>query len=195
MAIFDASLDFLEAVCRQRKGAPQEPTVRENVYDVLLLNLAKVASDTRAILLLVQAGFYIQAGILARSTTDACNLVMHIDVERDNADLAERWMEGKKVTHWMLVESLKDVPLDKDRYRDLRRRLDDFVHANYEALKLYPAQLEGGDVTDGDTFQAMTFWKGLIYYYLITCLLSIQLIAPYLEEQADGYLDRLVRLF
>jgi hypothetical protein len=104
-------------------------------------------------------------------------------------------MEGKKVTHWMLVESLKDVPLDKDKYRDLRRRLDDFVHANYEALKLYPAQLEGGDVADGDTFQAMTFWKGLIYYYLITCLLSIQLIAPYLEERADGYLDRLVKLF
>jgi hypothetical protein len=168
--------------------------VQRNVYDVLLLNLAKVASDSRAILLLVQAGFYIQAGILARSTTDACNLVMHIDVERDSPELVERWIQGKKVTHWMLVESLEGVPLDKDKYRDLRRRLDDFVHANYEALKLYPAQLEGEAETDADAFQEMTFWKGLIYLYLITCLLSIQLLAPYLEEQADGYLDRLVTL-
>jgi hypothetical protein len=192
--LFDATIDFLEAVCRQRKGAPQDSAIPRNVYNVLLLNLAKVASDTRAILLLVQAGFYIQAGILARSTTDACNLVMHIDVERDSADLVERWMEGKKITHWMLVESLEDVPLDKNRYRELRRRLDDFVHANYEALKLYPAQLTGEASADAGTFQAMTFWKGLIYFYLITCLLSIQLIAPYLEEQADSYLDRLVTL-
>lgn len=192
--LFNATLDFLEAVCRQRKGAPQDTVLQQDVYDVLILNLAKVASDSRAILLLVQAGFYIQAGILARSTTDACNLVMHIDVERDNADLVQRWMEGKKVTHWMLVESLEGVPLDKERYRELRRRLDDFVHANYEALKLYSAQLEGNSATNSDTFQEMTFWKGLIYFYLITCLLSIQLIAPYLEEQADGYLDRLVNL-
>jgi hypothetical protein len=167
---------------------------QESTHEALILNLMKVSDDCRAILLLTRFGFYIQAGIIARSTTDACNLMMHIDVERDNAIFAERWLQGRRVTHWMLVESLKKIPLDIDRYRELRKQLDDLVHANYEGLKLYPIQLAKPTTLTDDAFQSLTFWKSLMIFYLITCLLAVQLIAPDLE-QADDYLEILLQMY
>jgi hypothetical protein len=184
-------LDFLEALCRQYVQAGME---QESTHEALTLNLMKVTNDCRAILLLAQSGFYIQAGILARSTTDACNLMMHIDVERDNAIFAERWLQGRRVTHWMLIDSLKKIPLDIDSYRELRRQLDNLVHANYEGLKLYPTQLAGPENLDEAAFQSLVFWKSLIIFYLITCLLAVQLIAPNLE-QADDYLEILLQMY
>lgn len=190
--LHNKTLDFLEALCRQY-GRPGEIT-QEGTYEALILNLMKVTDDCRAILLLTQSGFYIQAGILARSTTDACNLMMHIDVERDNAIFAERWLQGRRVAHWMLVESLRKIPLDIDSYRELRRQLDDLVHANYEGLKLYPMQLAGPEALDNATFQSLVFWKSLMIFYLITCLLAVQLIEPDLE-QADDYLESLLQVY
>jgi hypothetical protein len=188
--LYGRILDFLEDLCRQLEGLGE--IERQSTHKALILNLMKVANDCRAILLLAESGFYIQAGILARSTTDACNLMMHIDVERDNAIFAERWLEGRRVTHWMLIESLKGIPLDMDKYRELRRQLDDLVHANYEGLKLYPVQLARPDSLDGAAFQSLAFWKNLMVFYLITCLLAVQLVAPDQEEQADTYLDQLL---
>lgn len=185
-------LDFLEALCRQYEQLGEME--QGSTYEALTLNLMKVTSDCRAILLLTQSGFYIQAGILARSTTDACNLMMHIDVERDNAIFAERWIQGRRVTHWMLVESLSKIPLDIDSYRELRRQLDDLVHANYEGLKLYPTQLADPETLDNDAIQSLVFWKSLMIFYLITCLLAVQLIEPDLE-QADDYLEMLLQLY
>jgi hypothetical protein len=190
--LYDRILDFLEDICRWQ-ASPGEAT-QESTQEVLVLNLTKVANDCRAILLLAQSGFYIQAGILARSTTDACNLMMHIDVERDNAILAERWLEGRKVTHWMLVQSLRDTPFDMDGYRELRRRLDDLVHANYDGLKLYPVQLAGSD-NSSDAVQSLTFWKSLMVFYLVTSLLAVQLVAPSLEDQAYDYLCELMQMY
>jgi hypothetical protein len=185
-------LDFLEALCRQYEQPGK--VEQEGTHEVLILNLMKVTNDCRAIMLLAQSGFYIQAGILARSTTDACNLMMHIDVERDNAIFAERWLQGRRVTHWMLVDSLRKIPLDIDSYRELRRQLDDLVHANYEGLKLYPTQLAEPETLDDDDFHSLTFWKSLIVFYLITCLLAVQLIAPDLG-QADDYLEILLQVY
>jgi hypothetical protein len=190
--LYSSILGFLKTLCQQyRQPGKME---QESTHEALILNLMKVSDDCRAILLLTRFGFYIQAGIIARSTTDACNLMMHIDVERDNAIFAERWLQGRRVTHWMLVESLKKVPLDIDRYRDLRKQLDDLVHANYEGLKLYPIQLAKPTTLTDDAFQNLTFWKSLMIFYLITCLLAVQLIAPDLE-QADDYLEILLQLY
>lgn len=186
------TLDFLEALCQQYEQLGKME--QENTCEALVLNLMKVTNDCRAILLLAQSGFYIQAGILARSTTDACNLMMHIDVERDNAIFAERWLQGRRVTHWMLVESLSKIPLDIDSYRELRKHLDDLVHANYEGLKLYPTQLTDPETLDNDAFQGLVFWKSLVIFYLITCLLAVQLIEPDLE-QADDYLEILLQMY
>ncbi|MBN1810896.1 MAG: hypothetical protein JXA14_03585 [Anaerolineae bacterium] len=185
-------LDFLEALCRQYEQPGR--VEQESTHEALILNLMKVTNDCRAILLLAQSGFYIQAGILARSTTDACNLMMHVDVERDNAIFAERWLQGRRVTHWMLIDSLKKIPLDIDSYRELRRQLDDLVHANYEGLKLYPTQLADPETLGNDAFQSLVFWKSLIIFYLITCLLAVQLIAPNLK-QADDYLEILLQVY
>lgn len=192
MRLHSSILDFLEAQCRryEQPGKMEQ----ESTHEALILNLMKVTNDCRAIMLLAQSGFYIQAGILARSTTDACNLMVHIDVERDNAIFAERWLQGRRVTHWMLIESLSKIPLDIDSYRELRRQLDDLVHANYEGLKLYPTQLADPETRDRDAFQSLVFWKSLIIFYLITCLLAVQLIAPDLE-QADDYLGILLRVY
>ena len=190
--LYTRILSFLEALCRQyeRPGEMGQESTRE----VLILNLMKVTNDCRAIMLLARSGFYIQAGILARSTTDACNLMLHIDVERDNAIFAERWLRGRRVTHWMLVESLNKIPLDIDSYRELRRQLDDLVHANYEGLKLYPTQLADPATWGDDAFQSLVFWKSLMVFYLITCLLAVHLIAPDLQ-QADDYLEALLRTY
>jgi hypothetical protein len=189
--LYNTTLDFLEAVYRQHQRS--NTTSLDGTQEALILNMMKVTNDSRAILLLAQSGFYIQAGILARSTTDACNLMMHIDVERDKAIFAERWLQGRRVTHWMLIDSLKKIPLDIESYRDLRRQLDDLVHANYEGLKLYPAQLADLAALDEAAFRSLTFWKSLMVFYLITCLLAVQLIAP--DSEADDHLEALLRVY
>ena len=199
MHIFDAALDFLEQTYQGQKIAQQESTIQGDVREALILNFAKVMNDCRAILLLAQSGFYIQAGILARSTTDACNLVMHIEFSEDDATLVEPWMEGRKVTHWMLIEEInesleQDIQLDMINYRQMREQLDDFVHANYKALKLYPAQLSNISSLDQITFHSLTFWKRLVHFYLISCLLAILLLTPDLEEETLDHLEQLAKL-
>jgi hypothetical protein len=108
MRIFDAALDFLEETYQKQEFTQQDSTIQGEVREALILNLAKVMNDCRAILLLAQSGLYIQAGILARSTTDACNLVMHIEFSEDDATLVEPWLAGRKVTHWMLIEEINE---------------------------------------------------------------------------------------
>jgi hypothetical protein len=197
--LLDQILDYLEKIRWQHEQPPHDDVLPESIREALILNLAKVANDCRAILLLAQSGFYIQAGILARSTTDACNLLLHISVAEDDAALVDPWLTGAKVTHWMLLEEInegleRDLRLDTGSYRETRRRLDDLVHANYEALKLYPAQLSETSLADEATFHSLTFWKNLVYFFLIACLLAALLIAPDLEGQAEGYLNRILAL-
>ena len=199
MRIFDAALDFLEVTCQRQSLAKQESTIQGDIREALILNFTKVMNDCRAILLLAQSGFYIQAGILARSTTDACNLVMHIEFSEDDATLVEPWLAGRKVTHWMLIEEInenleRELQLDTTHYRQMREQLDDFVHANYKALKLYPAQLSRISSLDQVTFHSLTFWKNLVHFYLISCLLAILLLAPDLEDEAFDHLDRFAKL-
>lgn len=199
MRIFDAALDFLEETYQGQEITQQEGAIQGDVREALILNLAKVMNDCRAILLLAQSGFYIQAGILARSTTDACNLLMHIEFSEDDATLVEPWLAGRKVTHWMLIEEInesleQEIQLDMKNYRQMREQLDDFVHANYKALKLYPAQLARISSLDQITFHGLTFWKNLVHFYLISCLLAIPLLAPDLEEEAFNHLEQLAKL-
>jgi hypothetical protein len=199
LELYNRVLGFLEEVYDRRGRYEQGDPAQESMMDVLTLNFVKVVNDCRAILLLAQSGFYIQAGILARSTQDACNLVMNIGFEGDNASLVERWLSGQRVTHWMLVEKLDELlppehQFDVTNYRNVRRRLDDFVHANYDALKLYPAQSPGSTSLDSKSLHEMTFWKHLVYLYLFSCLLAVELIAPDLEERARSYLEQLEEL-
>jgi hypothetical protein len=190
-------LDYLEQIRRQYEQPSEDEVLPESARETLILNLAKVVNDCRAILLLAQSGFYIQASILARSTSDACNLLLHISVAEDNAALVEPWLHGRKVTHWMLLEKInesleRDLQLDTGSYRETRRRLDDLVHANCEALKLYPAQLSETSLADKATFHSLTFWKNLVYFFLIACLLAALLIAPDLEEETEEYLNQVL---
>jgi hypothetical protein len=199
MRIFDAALDFLEETYQEQEFTQKDSTIQEEVREALILNLTKVMNDCRAILLLAQSGLYIQAGILARSTTDACNLVMHIEFSEDDATLVEPWLAGRKVTHWMLIEEInesldQEIQLDITNYRQMREQLDDFVHANYKALKLYPAQLSRISSLDQTTFHSLTFWKNLVHFYLISCLLAILLLAPDLEDETLDHLDQLAKL-
>jgi hypothetical protein len=197
--IFNAALNFLERTYQGQEITRQKSAIQGDIRKALILNLTKVMNDCRAILLLAQAGFYIQAGILARSTTDACNLLMHIEFSEDDAALVEPWLEGRKVTHWMLIEEInesleQDIQLNITDYRQMRKQLDSFVHANYEALQLYPAQLSRVSPPDQITFHSLTFWKRLVHFYLISCLLAILLLAPDLEDETLDHLDRLAKL-
>jgi len=194
--LYSEVLSFLEHVYSRRGEYVQGSPSQESTMDILTLSFVKVVNDCRAILLLTQSGFYIQAGILARSTQDACSLIMHIVFEGENAVLVKKWLAGHRVTHWMLVEKLNErlTPehqLDVASYRKVRKSLDDFVHANYDALKLYPAQSPGSTSLDDKSFYAVTFWKNLVYLYLFSCLLVVQLILPDLSDRAESYLERL----
>lgn len=195
-SLYSEVLDFLEEVYSHRGEYVQGSPSQESTMDVLTLSFVKEVNDCRAILLLTQAGFYIQAGILARSAQDACSLIMHVGFEGENAALVKKWLRGHRVTHWELVEKLNEhLPsehqLDVANYRRVRKRLDDFVHANYDALKLYPAQSPGPTPLDGESLHAVTFWKHLVYLYLFSCLLAVEMIAPDLEDRAKSYLAQL----
>jgi len=190
------ALDFLEEAYQQWGEYSQGDPRYESVADALNLNYVKTVNDCRAILLLAQAGFYIQAGILARSTEDACSMMMHIAFEAEDAALVEKWLAGQRVTHWMLVERINQslvegAKLEIRSYREIRRRLDHFVHANYPALKLYPAQSPGPTPLDERSFRKMTFWKHLVFLYLFSCLLVVALVVPELGQRAEVLRRRL----
>lgn len=199
LELYKDVLDFLEEVYDRRGQYEQGDPAQESATDVLTLNFVKVVNDCRAILLLAQSGFYIQAGIVARSTEDACSFMMHIVFEGDNAALVEKWLSDQRVTHGMIIQKLNEgLPpehkLDVAIYRRVRRRLDDFVHANYDALKLYPAQSPGSTSLDSTSFGETTFWKDLVYLYLFSCLLAVELIAPDLKERSESYLGQLEQM-
>lgn len=195
-------LDFLEEVYIQRGPYQQGDATQESSMDVLILNFTKVVNDCRAILLLSQSGFYIQAGIIVRSTIDSCNLMMHIAFEGDNAPLFKQWLigkseTGKPVTHWKLVERLNErlkYQLNVDAYRKKRKQLDNFVHANYQALRLYPIQSPGPTPINKKSFRELIFWKGFFHVNLVSCLLIVSLIVPDLGEQAGIYLNQLMQM-
>ena len=140
-------LDFLEKV--YSKVGAYEPGDKntDKSSDILILNFTKVVNDCRAIIYLINHGFYIQAGIIARSTNDACLLMMHISYEGNTASLLKEWQEKGQLKHWDILKTinchLKKTGIDTISiadYANIRKQLDDFVHGNYRALKLYPAQ-------------------------------------------------------
>ena len=105
---YDRALQLLEDVCARRARCHGEDAAAEEAPDVLSLTFAKVVSDCRAILLLARAGFYIQAGILSRSTMDACNLLVCAGFEGNDSPFIARWLQGRRVTHWAVVERLNE---------------------------------------------------------------------------------------
>jgi hypothetical protein len=185
--LYSGILDFLEQAYDQfsQDGAQQ----------LLLLTYAKVVNDCRAMLLLERSGYHIQAGILARSTMDTCSLMMHIGFEGESAPLVEQWRAGQRVTHWKIVDTL-NAPLEPDQrlsfddYREVRSRLDELVHATQGTLELYRKQWPG-TTSRKEGAPALTFWASLLQFYVVTCLLVVQLIAPDRYAQAQVYLDRL----
>jgi hypothetical protein len=121
---------------------------------------------------------------------------MHIVFEGEDAALVKRWLGGHRLTHWTLVEKLnKHLPsehqLDVANYRKVRKRLDDLVHANYDALKLYLSQSPGPTPLDGESLYAVTFWKRLVCLYLFSCLLAVEMIVPDLKDRAKSFLAQL----
>ncbi|MCX5637732.1 MAG: hypothetical protein NTX52_08595 [Planctomycetota bacterium] len=187
-------LDFMETVYIEQGAYTGDQPSQERPIDVLVLNFTKVVNDCRAILLLVQRGFYIQAGILCRSTSDACNLMMHVAFEGENAILLPKWLHYQRLSHWQIMERLNShlgKHLDLQSYETTRRKLDDFVHANYPALQLYPAQSPGPTVLDNESFGRITFWKGLIRLFIVSCLLCIPLLDPDLQEDTNSFLSLL----
>jgi hypothetical protein len=199
LELYNRVLNFLEEVCGRRGQYRRGDPSQESMMDILALNFVKVVNDCRAILLLTQAGFFIQAGILVRSTEDACSFMMHIGFEGDDAVIVEKWLSGQRVTHWTMIKKLNeclppDHRLNVTNYRKVRKRLDDFVHANFDALKLYPAQSPGATPLDSQSLREMTFWKHLVYLYLFSCLLVTEFIVPDCEEKAKSYLEQLDEL-
>lgn len=193
LRVYDQVLDFLE---QSGNLFFDHDLSQQEVRDILLLNLAKVVSDSRAILALVKEGYLIQAGVLARSALDACYLMILVGFEGDKTELVEKWLAGRRVTHWVIVDQLNkylepEYRLSFEDYRQVRHRLDDLVHANYDALQLYPMQWPGQAQPQGERLHALVFWKSMMRFFLVTCLLVVRLVEPELEQGAREYLDQL----
>jgi hypothetical protein len=194
LSFYSRILDFLESVYTQRGTYTRATPTEESPMDVLVLNFTKVVNDCRAILMLADNGFFIQAGILCRSTSDSCHLMMHILFEGDDAPLVREWLNDQGLRHWRIMRTLNtqlSQELNMDVYSTTRSKLDDFVHASFRALQLYPSQSPGPTPLDSDSFQKLTFWDGLIQLFLVSCLMTASAIAPDHERQADDFLRQM----
>jgi hypothetical protein len=94
---------FLEGVYQTVSPYTYQGAEKESERDVLILNFTKIVSDCRSILLLSKHGLHIQAGIAARSTSDACHLVVHLAFARNPPEVLSDWLHGRKITHWKLL--------------------------------------------------------------------------------------------
>jgi hypothetical protein len=194
LAQYETILSFLEEVYQTVSPYNYQGAEKESKTDVLILNFTKVVSDCRAILLLSKHGLHIQAGIIARSTSDACHLMVHLAFAENPPEVLSEWLQGKKVTHWKLLHNIQQQVgggLNLDGYADERRRLDDFVHGNYEGIRLYPGQVGAARITDSE-WRGITSWDGPLYLFLYSCLMVVQLISSKHVRKADEYQKALV---
>lgn len=194
LSLYSNILDFLESVYTRRGTYSRATPREESPMDVLILNFTKVVNDCRAILMLADKRFYIQAGILCRSTCDSCHLMMHIAFEGDDAPLVREWLNDQRLGHWRIMRTLNrqlKQELNTDAYETTRNKLDDFAHANFRALQLYPSQSPGPTPLDSDVFEKLTFWDRLIHLFLVSCLMTVFAIAPDDGSQADDFLQQM----
>jgi hypothetical protein len=192
---YETILRFLENVYQTVSPYRYEGAEKESKRDVLILSFTKVVSDCRAILLLSKNGLQIQAGIIARSTSDACHLMVHLAFAESPPQILSDWLQGKKVTHWMLVRSIQQQVggvLHTEAYAHERRRLDDLVHGNYEGIRLYPGQVGAARISDKE-WRSITSWDGLLYLFLYSCLMVVELISSRHARAASEFEKALVR--
>lgn len=190
-------LDFLITVYSEKGNYELGDLNDEKPIDAMILNFVKVVDDVRAILFLLYKGFYIQAGILIRSTIDACHLMMSISFEGENSTLFSEWVKKetkKQVTHFKIIEALNkrvEGNLDKKTYLQVREQLDDFVHGNFSAVRLYPAQAPGPTLLNNNTLEHIFRWKPLLRLCLFSCLLIVEQIVPKYGKKAESFRNEL----
>lgn len=191
-AIYEEALSLLEKVISRRGPYKFSKVSDERSIDVLCLNFTKVVNDIRAIILLVNNGYFIQAGIVCRSAIDACNLMMHIAFSGENAELVRPWLKNKKISHWSIIENINKIlnnQLKVNTYEKQRKKLDDMVHGNFNMVKYYPAQSPGPTQMTKEIFYEIYSWDQLINLLIISCLLVIPITVPELENESKRYLD------
>lgn len=193
MSQYEGKLAFLEEVYSAAGPYEHLGPERETKKEALILNFTKVVSDCRAILLLSKHHLYIQAGILARSTSDACHLMVHLAFAENPPSILASWLGRTGVRHWKLIRAIEQQlgrNLNIDAYAQVRRRLDDFVHGNYEAVRLYPAQVGCADVTE-ETTRDLGFWVSLLDVFVYSCLMAVQLISTRHASEAERYMNEI----
>ena len=194
--LYNDILDFLEDIYIQKGPYEYNDSPEERRTDVILLNFTKIINDCRAVLLLAQSGYLIQAGIILRSTQDAMSLMMHIAFYPVDTELLEKWKTNQKVRHYDVFRKLNRFfkeGLNKSNYVKSRKKLDDWVHGNFQGVKLYPYQAEGPTPID-DVIDELTFWRPLLYLDILSCLLCVQLIEPDKKNESEMLLNKLQKL-
>ena len=195
LAQYETILSFLEEVYQTVSPYKYEGAEKESKRDVLILNFTKVVSDCRTILLLSKNGLQIQAGIIARSTSDACHLMVHMAFAENPPQILSEWLQGRKVSHWTLLRNIQQQVggvLRLDAYADERKRLDDFVHGSYEGIRLYPGQVGAARMSDKE-WRGVTSWEGHMYLFLYSCLMVVELISSEHARKASEYQRALIR--
>jgi hypothetical protein len=190
--IYEEALSLLEKVINRRGSYEFSKIFDERPIDVLCLSFTKVVNDTRAIILLGDNCYFIQAGIVCRSAIDACNLMMHIGFSGESAEWVNPWLENKRTSHWSIIKNINKIlnnQLKINIYEQQRKKLDDMVHGNFNVVKYYPAQSPGPTQMTEEIFYEIYSWNQFINLFIISCLLVIPILVPEMEEESKRYFD------
>jgi hypothetical protein len=190
--IYEETLALLEKVISRRGPYKFSKISDERPIDVLCLNFTKVVNDTRAIILLGNNCYFIQAGIICRSAIDACNLMMHIAFSGESAELVNPWLKNTRISHLSIIKNINKIlnnRLKINIYEQQRKKLDDMVHGNFNVVKYYPAQFLGPTQMTEELFYEIYSWNQFINLLIISCLLVIPILVPELEKESKRYLD------
>jgi len=190
---------FRKVIGEVGEYAPPGENERESEMDGVYLNFVKVVSDLDAIFLLIDSGFFIQGGILCRSTLDACHLLANGLFVGEENNLMGDWLTGSKLKHCDIINKLSShfkknmsTKLNKVGYYDTREFLDDMVHGNYGIVRHYPAQCSCREGRNESRVNEILSCYKILDLVFQTALMTSTVLAPDQSEQAEMYSEVLL---
>ena len=197
---YNGILDLLEETTEKSDFENTNNEVLKNG----ILNMIKVANDCRAILLLCQASFYMQAGVIANSAYKANDEMMKSAFTLDENKLIEGWLSDNEEKTRLINKKMFEDAGEKYNEDDAEQAknaieivLKNFIEGTYLNFRLYPRQAFGPKHIDEEVFRKVTSWKSVLCHYLVSCLLFARFVVaesltPRMKNKLTETLESLV---